>query len=182
MAKKQNIVRINAGKWRSRLIKFPDSEGLRPTPDRVRQTVFNWLGQDLTGNNCLDLFAGTGAMGFEALSRNAKQLVMVEYAKPVARSLKQNQALLEAENCQIKNMDALEFLANSQQSFDIIFCDPPYQKQWLDKLLPMLVQHLTQDGVLYIEAEYEVQPNAQWQVFKHGKAGNVFYHLLKCLH
>lgn len=182
MVKKQNIVRINAGKWRSRIIKFPDSEGLRPTPDRVRQTVFNWLGQDLTGKTCLDLFAGTGAMGFEALSRNAKQLVMVEYAKPVAMSLKQNQALLEAKHCQIVNMDALQFLTSNQQSFDVIFCDPPYQKQWLDKLLPMLAKHLSEDSVVYVEAEYEVQSSEQWQVFKHGKAGNVFYHLLKYLH
>ena len=77
-ASKTNQVRINAGVWRSRVLKFPDVEGLRPTPERVRQTVFNWLGQDLTGKTCLDLFAGTGAFGFEALSRNAKNVVMVE--------------------------------------------------------------------------------------------------------
>jgi 16S rRNA (guanine(966)-N(2))-methyltransferase RsmD len=180
--KKQNTVRINAGHWRSRVLKFPDAEGLRPTPDRVRQTVFNWLGQDLTGQTCLDLFAGTGAMGFEALSRNAKQLVMVENAKAVAQSLSQNQALLKAENCQVLNMDAMQFLASNQQLFDVIFCDPPYQKQWLDKVLPVLDSHLTKDGVVYVEAEYAVESNDQWEVFKQGKAGNVFYHLLKCRH
>ncbi len=180
--KKQNTVRINAGQWRSRVLKFPDSEGLRPTPDRVRQTVFNWLGQDLTSQVCLDLFAGTGAMGFEALSRNAKQLVMVEYSKAVAKSLSQNQALLKAENCQVLNMDAMQFLASNQQSFDVIFCDPPYQKRWLDKVLPALGQHLAEDGVVYVEAEYTVDSNEQWEVFKQGKAGNVFYHLLKCRH
>lgn len=173
-------MRINAGIWRSRLLKFPDAEGLRPTPDRVRQTVFNWLGQDLTGQVCLDVFAGTGAFGFEALSRNAKQLVMVEYSKSAAKALTQNQALLAAENCQILNVDAIQFLASNQQKFDVIFCDPPYQKQWLDKLLPILSNHLTEGGVLYAEAEYEIEPNDQWQVFKKSKAGNVFYHLLKC--
>jgi len=180
--KKQNTVRINAGEFRSRVLKFPDAEGLRPTPDRVRQTVFNWLGQDLTGKTCLDLFAGTGAMGFEALSRNAKQLVMVEHAKPVAKALNQNQTLLEAKNCQIHNMDAVQFLAGSQQRFDVIFCDPPYHKQWMNQLLPLLGKHLAGDGVLYAEAEYEIESNDEWQVIKQGKAGGVFYHLLKCKH
>ncbi len=181
MSKNQNKVRINAGVWRSRLLKFPDAEGLRPTPERVRQTVFNWLGQDLTGKVCLDLFAGTGCMGFEALSRNAKQLTMVEYSKPVATALKQNQKLLKAENCRIINMDAMQFLAANNQSFDLIFCDPPYQKKWLDELLPILGKHLREHGILYAEAEYPLQSNEDWVVFKHGKAGNVYYHLLKCV-
>ena len=98
---KTNQVRINAGVWRSRLLKFPDVEGLRPTPERVRITVFNWLGQDLTGKTCLDLFAGTGAFGFEALSRNAKNVTMVENSHVAYQSLLQNQGLLNAENCQI---------------------------------------------------------------------------------
>jgi 16S rRNA (guanine966-N2)-methyltransferase len=178
---KTNQVRINGGIWRSRLLKFPDAEGLRPTPERVRQTVFNWLGQDLTGNSCLDLFAGTGAFGFEALSRNAKQLVMVEYSKAASKSLIQNKALLKAENCQILNVDAMQFLAENQQKFDIVFCDPPYQKQWLDKLLPVLGSHLSKDGILYVEAEYEIEPNESWKVLKRSKAGNVYYHLLKCI-
>lgn len=178
-AKKQNVVRINAGIWRSRMLKFPDGEGLRPTPDRVRQTVFNWLGQDLTGQHCLDLFAGTGAMGFEALSRNANQLVMIEYAKPVAKSLNKNQALLKTESCQILNMDAMQFLESNQQKFDVIFCDPPYEKKWLDKLLPILGNHLAEGGVLYAEAEYNIDASDDWEVFKQGRAGNVFYHLLK---
>lgn len=181
MAKKQNAVRINAGIWRSRLLKFPEVEGLRPSPDRVRQTVFNWLGQDLTGKSCLDIFAGTGAFGFEALSRNAKHVTMVEYSKPAAKSLNQNEALLKAEHCQILQQDAMQFLTANEQSFDIIFCDPPYQKQWLDKLLPVLGSHLSADGILYAEAEYEIKPNEQWDVLKQSKAGNVYYHLLKCI-
>ena len=176
---KTNQVRINAGVWRSRIIKFPDVEGLRPTPDRVRQTVFNWLGQDLTGKVCLDLFAGTGVMGFEALSRNAKSVTMIENAGVVFKALKQNQALLKAQNCQILHMDALQFLATDTQRFDVIFCDPPYQKNWLDKLLSLLDAHLSEGGVVYAEAEYEIQPGEHWQVVKHGKAGNVYYHLLQ---
>jgi 16S rRNA (guanine(966)-N(2))-methyltransferase RsmD len=179
--KKQNIVKINAGVWRSRLLKFPDVDGLRPSPERVRQTVFNWLGQDLTGKTCLDLFAGTGAFGFEALSRNAKQVTMVEYSKLASQSLMQNKALLNAEHCKILNSDAMQFLASNKQQFDIIFCDPPYNKQWLDKLLPLLGDHLSAEGVLYVEAEYRVEASEEWAVFKQSKAGNVYYHLLKCM-
>ncbi len=180
-----NQVRINAGVWRSRLLKFPDVEGLRPTPERVRQAVFNWLGQDLTGLNCLDLFAGTGAFGFEALSRNAKNVVMVENSSLAYKSLLQNQTQLynqtslNAQNCQILNQDALQFLANNTQKFDVIFCDPPYNKGWLNKLLPILNQHVSQDGVIYIEAEFQVESTNDWQVIKQSKAGNVYYHLLK---
>ncbi|MGB7816767.1 MAG: 16S rRNA (guanine(966)-N(2))-methyltransferase RsmD [Methylotenera sp.] len=174
-----NQVRINAGVWRSRLLKFPDADGLRPTPERVRQTVFNWLGQDLTGKNCLDLFAGTGAFGFEALSRNAKNVVMVENSTLAYKSLLQNKTLLNAQNCQILNQDALYFLANNTQKFDTIFCDPPYNKGWLDKLLPMLNRHVSENGLIYTEAEYALQDGEYWRVIKHGKAGSVYYHLLK---
>ena len=180
---KTNQVRINAGVWRSRLLKFPDAEGLRPTPERVRITVFNWLGQDMAGKNCLDLFAGTGAFGFEALSRNAKNVTMVENDRPAYNALLQNQATLnqsslKAENCQILNQDALIYLANNTQKFDVIFCDPPYNKGWLDKLLPILNQHLSADGVLYVEAEFEIKSDENWHVKKQDKAGNVYYHLL----
>ncbi len=175
---KTNQVRINAGVWRSRLLKFPDSEGLRPTPERVRITVFNWLGQEMTGKTCLDLFAGTGAFGFEALSRNAKSVTMVENSRSAYQSLLQNQTLLKAENCQILHSDALIYLANNTQKFDVIFCDPPYNKAWLDKLFPLLNQHLSADGVLYVEAEFAIESDATWHVKKQDKAGNVVYHLL----
>ena len=178
-----NQVRINAGIWRSRLLKFPDVEGLRPTPERVRITVFNWLGQDLTGKTCLDLFAGTGAFGFEALSRNAKSVTMIENSRTAYNALLQNQIMLKAENCQILQQDALLFLAQNKQmptqKYDIIFCDPPYNKNWLDKLLPVLNQQLSKDGMLYVEAEFKIQSSDNWQVSKQDKAGNVYYHLLK---
>lgn len=174
-----NQVRINAGFWRSRLLKFPDVEGLRPTPERVRITVFNWLGQDLTGKTCLDIFAGTGAFGFEALSRNAKSVTIVENSRPAYNALVQNQIMLKTDNCQILNQNALLFLISNTQKFDVIFCDPPYNKSWLDKLLPILNQHLTQDGMLYVEAEYEIENSTQWTTVNKNKAGNVYYHLLK---
>ena len=174
-----NQVRINAGIWRSRLLKFPTVEGLRPTPERVRITVFNWLGQEMTGKTFLDLFAGTGAFGFEALSRNAKSVTMVENSRAAYQSLIQNQLLLRAQNCQILHSDALIYLANNTQKFDVIFCDPPYNKAWLSNLLPILNQHLNFDGVLYVEAEYAIQNDAIWQLKKQDKTGNVYYHLLE---
>ncbi|HSH53626.1 MAG TPA: 16S rRNA (guanine(966)-N(2))-methyltransferase RsmD [Methylotenera sp.] len=180
--KKSNTVRINAGEWRSRLIKFPDAEGLRPTPERVRQTLFNWLGQDLTGYQCLDLFAGTGVMGFEALSRGAKSVVMVEKSTSAYKALVDNKQLLKAEAATVLHQDALQFISGAAQQFNLIFLDPPYQQQWLPKILPELHRHLHSEGFVYVEAEYELQSNTDWQVIKQGKAGNVFYHLLKSLH
>jgi 16S rRNA (guanine(966)-N(2))-methyltransferase RsmD len=178
-SKKQNTVRINAGEWRSRLLKFPDAEGLRPTPERVRQTVFNWLGQDLTGLHCLDLFAGTGVMGFEALSRNAKTAVLVEKTSTVYKAILENKTSLKADAAQVFNMDALNFLGQNRQLFDVIFLDPPYNQGWLEKVLPLLPVHLNPNAYVYAEAEYAIQADGVWQVVKQSKAGNVFYHLLK---
>ncbi len=175
-------MRISGGEWRSRLLRFPDVTGLRPTPDRVRQTVFNWLGQDMHGLACLDLFAGTGAMGFEALSRGAGKVVLVETSAAAAKALMDNRAALKAERASILQMDALQFLAQNKQRFDVIFIDPPYHQGWLDKLLPLLAGHLTQNGIAYVEAEFALADMDGWQVVKHGKAGNVFYHLLKSIH
>lgn len=174
-----NRVRISGGEWRSRLLSFTDAPGLRPTPDRVRQTVFNWLGQDMHGRRCLDLFAGTGAMGFEALSRGASAVVLVEKSASAAKSLQQNQSLLKAGAARILQQDAVQFLAQNRERFDVIFLDPPYQQGWLPKLLPHLPSHLAEDGVVYVEAEFALDDEPPWQVVKHGKAGNVFYHLLK---
>lgn len=179
---KLNNVRINAGEWRSRIIKFPDAEGLRPTPERVRQTVFNWLGQDLTGLSCLDLFAGTGVMGFEALSRYAQTVVMVEKAPITYKMILENKAKLNAVDAQVFNSDAISFLDKNRQLFDVIFLDPPYHQGWLDKILPLLATHLNKDGVVYAEAEFLIQTTETWQVIKQSKAGNVFYHLLKLAH
>ncbi len=179
---KSNQIRINAGVWRSRVLKFPDAAGLRPTPDRVRQTVFNWLGQELHGLNCLDLFAGSGVMGFEALSRGAKQAVMIEKSALAYQFLMQNKTLLKADAAQIIQTDALLFLVKNQLKFDIIFCDPPYEQGWLDKLLPQLPEHLAVDGFLYVETEYALNAADGFDIIKHGRAGSVYYHLLKVAH
>lgn len=184
--KKLNTIRINAGVWRSRLIKFRNAEGLRPTPDRVRQTLFNWLGQDLTGKTCLDLFAGTAVLGFEALSRNAKGVVIIEKTPAVYTTILENKATLKADNAQVLNIDAIKFLAKNQQKFDVIFLDPPYHQGWLEQVFPELPAHLNAEGLVYAEAEYALNGadilGAIWQVVKQSKAGNVYYHLLKLAH
>lgn len=179
MSADRNKVRIGGGLWRSRLLRFPDVPGLRPTPDRVRQTLFNWLGQELHGLRCLDLFAGSGALGFEALSRHADEVVMVEANPAVERVLQENAAALKAEKARIVRADALQFLAHSGQRFDVIFLDPPFGQGWLERLLPLLPQHLAPEGLVYAEAEKPLADGQGWQVVKHGKAGNVHYHLLK---
>lgn len=177
-----NKVRVGAGVWRSRLLRFPDALGLRPTPDRVRQALFNWLGQELHGKNCLDLFAGSGALGFEALSRGASSVVLVEQNPAVHRALTANAALLKAERARILRMDALQFLEQDTQAFDVIFLDPPFGQGWLQKLLPLLASHLAPDGAVYVEAEAPLAEPPGWKIHKHGKAGNVCYHLLKLIH
>ena len=179
MAQTQNKVRIGGGAWRSRLLRFPDIPGLRPTPDRVRQTLFNWLGQDLHGLVCLDLFSGTGALGFEALSRGAASAVMVEKAPQAYRGLLESRQLLGADSAQILNIDAERFLAENIRQFDIIFLDPPFGQGWLPRLLPQMPLCLAPEGLLYVEAEFAIENAAGWQVLKSGKAGNVFFHLLK---
>lgn len=162
------------------MLRFPDALGLRPTPDRVRQALFNWLGQELHGKACLDLFSGSGALGFEALSRWAQAVVMVEQHPAVHRALLENAALLKADRARIVRADALQFLAQDTQCFDVIFLDPPYGQGWLEKLLPLIGRHLAADGVVYAEAEHVLADVAGWQVLKQGKAGGVYYHLLKC--
>lgn len=181
--KKLNTVRINAGEWRSRVLKFSDATGLRPTPERVRQTVFNWLGQDLTGLTCLDLFAGTGVMGFEALSRGASAVTLVEKSIPAYKALIENKQLLMATQANILQQDALQFIKFNTLKFNLIFLDPPYHQQWLDKVLPVITGQLPPNGLVYVEAEFALdvasEMMAGWQVIKQSKAGNVFYHLLK---
>ena len=180
--KANNTVRISAGEWRSRLLRFPDVDGLRPTPDRVRQTVFNWLGQELHGLSCLDIFAGTGVMGFEALSRGATNAVLIEKSLPAYQALVDNKTALKATNAQVLNLDALQFLKQNQQKFDVIFVAPPYHQGLLEQVLPIIKSALSEEGLVYVEAEFALEDSADWQVHKAGKAGNVFYHLLKAVY
>ena len=175
-----NSVRIVGGERRRRTLRFPDSEGLRPTPDRVRETLFNWLGQELDGLTCLDPFAGSGALGFEAASRGARRVVMVEKAPTVIAALRENAKLLHAESrVEIVRGDALQYLAATQAKFDLIFLDPPYKQGWIDKLAPFLPRLLNEDGALYVEAEYGIDSLGEWRTTRSGKAGEVRYHLLR---
>lgn len=173
-----NKVRIIGGTHRSRLIEFPDAEGLRPTPDRVRETLFNWLGQTLHGKRCLDLFAGSGALGFEAASRGAEQVVMVENNRAVFRSLQENARKLGFINVALHCADGLKFAARENPVFDVIFLDPPFQSDYLPRLLPELAGKLTAEGVVYAESGAEFDAGAGWQVLKRGKAGAVYHQLL----
>lgn len=172
-------IRIIGGQWRSRLIEVAESTGLRPTPDRVRETLFNWLGHDLSDCRCLDLFAGSGALGFEAASRGAEQVVMVESAPKVLAHLRQAQATLAAKQVRIVAGDAAGYLAANRERFDIVFLDPPYRQGWLDKLAPLLGAVLAEDARVYVESEYAITELAGLSAFKTGRAGQVHYQLLQ---
>jgi len=174
-----NKVRIIGGDLRSRMISFPDEEGLRPTPDRVRETLFNWLGQTLYGRTCLDLFSGSGALGFEAASRGAERVVMVEMNRTVLRALQDNLKKLGCSNVSILGQDGLEFAFRDGQRYDVIFLDPPFQSDYLPKLLEILPQRLNENGVVYVESGAAIVVPPPWQVLKSGKAGQVHYQLLK---
>ena len=178
-----NTVRIIGGVWRRRVLRFPDSEGLRPTPDRVRETLFNWLGQDLTGLSCLDLFAGSGALGFEAASRGAANVVMIENSPSVFEALETNRRLLNAEGrLEIVHADAVKFatsLCSAGRRFDVVFLDPPYKKGWIDRLTPILPKLLSTDGALYVEAEQALEACGNWRTVRNGRAGQVYYQLMR---
>ena len=163
---------------RSRIISFPEAPGLRPTPDRVRETLFNWLGQTLHGRTCLDLFAGSGALGFEAASRGAERVVMVEKNPAVFRALQDNIEKLGCANVFIQAQDGLEFALHDAKRYDVIFVDPPFQSGYLPRLLEILPQRLNENGVLYVESGMQIDAVQPWQVLKSGRAGHVHYRLL----
>jgi len=175
----QNKIRVIGGEWRSRVITFPRSAGLRPTPNRVRETVFNWLGQDMSGRTCLDLFAGSGAMGIEAASRGSERVVMVESSPTVYSALQTSLQKLRADQVELLMMDALEFIMFDQRLFDVIFLDPPYQLGLLPELLPLLPLHLAKDGLVFVEANNLSELDGNWLVWRSGRAGKVRYQLLR---
>jgi len=175
----QNTVRIIGGTWRRRVLSFPDQPGLRPTPDRVRETVFNWLGQTLDGLSVLDLFAGSGAMGFEAASRGARRALLVEKASKVAASLNQHRQTLQMSQVEVVCADALAWLAHGQESFDVIFLDPPFASELLARILPLAAERVRADGCIYIECgQWPTIPDG-WQLVRSGQAGAVHYGLLR---
>lgn len=150
---------------------------MRPTPDRVRETLFNWLGQTLYGRTCLDMFAGSGALGFEAASRGAEHVVMVENNPAVFRALKDNAIKLECANIDLYHQDGIKFVRGSAR-YDVIFLDPPFQSDCLPSLLEILPRHLNEHGVVYIETGGGFEVSSPWQVLKSGKAGQVRYQLI----
>ena len=173
-----NTVRIIGGLWRSRILEFPDVAGLRPTPDRVRETVFNWLGQDLTGLSCLDLFAGSGALGFEALSRGAASVVMVEKNPAALAALRENARKLAAANLTVVRGDALEFARGARSRFDVVFVDPPYRLGLQAAALALVRGLLVEGGRVYAESETALEAPRGWVVLKRARAGKVHFHLL----
>jgi len=144
----------------------------------VRETLFNWLGQTLYGRICLDLFAGSGALGFEAASRGAERVVMVEKNPAVFRALRDNIKTLGRANIAIHDQNGLEFVSRETQRYDVIFLDPPFQSEYLPKLLEILPQRLNENGVVYVESGAAIAVPPPWQVMKSGRAGQVHYQLL----
>jgi 16S rRNA (guanine966-N2)-methyltransferase len=172
-------VRIVGGRWRSRQIDVPARPDLRPTPDRVRETLFNWLGQRLDGCACLDLYAGSGALGFEAASRGAARVVMVESDRAVLAALHRSRERLGADEVEIVAGDALEVLARAGERFDVVFLDPPFRQNALPGLLAKLPPRLLPGARVYLEAAQAVEAAAPWRELKRARAGQVSYQLLQ---
>jgi 16S rRNA (guanine966-N2)-methyltransferase len=181
----RNSVRIIAGAWRGRRIHFPDMPALRPTPDRVRETLFNWLQHCITDARVLDLFAGSGALGLEALSRGAKQAVFVEQFPPAARALQEQLVRFGgAAKGRILEMGAARYLRTPGQPFDIAFLDPPFGTNALAEYIPLLDtgDWLKVGSLVYLENERAAGVPAlpgHWEVLKSKSAGEVGYHLVR---
>lgn len=186
--------RIIAGKWRGRIIKFNDAEGLRPTTDRIRETVFNWLQPYIHQSHCLDIFAGSGVLGFEALSRGADEVVFVEKSKSTVNSLKDNIKLLDtASSTEVHHQDALVWLQSRQpgqalaqdqkERFNLIFLDPPFHTDLLDKSCALLSSSgvLAKDAIIYVEhaVEAKVLIPGSWRCLKEKSSGQVSYKLFE---
>ena len=175
-------LRIVAGKWRSRLLPVADLPGLRPTAERIRETLFNWLASSIDGKRCLDLFAGTGALGFEALSRGAGQVVFVESSVAAVRVLEESASTLAATGARVHNADALTYLKGGSQPFDIVFLDPPFATDLLQDLCKLLDDgNWLADGArIYLEQNRDrplPELPAGWTILKEKTAGQVRYAL-----
>jgi 16S rRNA (guanine966-N2)-methyltransferase len=179
-------VRIIGGQWKRTKLKVTDKPGLRPTPDRVRETLFNWLGQDLSGWRCIDVFAGTGALGFEAASRGALEVRMVEHDATLVDQLKRMQIQLQASMTQIARGDGVAALRQlDAASMNVVFLDPPFDSTVFEPALVAAGRVVSADGFVYLEAPVQ-WTDAQLQasglvVHRHLKAGAVHAHLLKRL-
>ena len=177
-------IRIIGGQWRRTPIKVLDKPGLRPTPDRVRETLFNWLGQDLSGWRCVDAFAGTGALGLEAASRGAAQVIALEHDAELVRALQQQAEKLKAGMLQVQRSDAVAAMQRlTAGAFDVVFLDPPFDGPWFEPALKAAVRLVPVDGWVYLEAPSawtdEALTPLGLQVVRHLKAGAVHAHLLR---
>jgi 16S rRNA (guanine966-N2)-methyltransferase len=178
----RNEVRIVGGRWRGRKIRFPSLPGLRPSPDRVRETLFNWLAPSIRGARVLDLFAGSGVLGFEALSRGAAEAILVERDRAAARQLREVAATLGAASAKVVEGDALSWLDRAQGPFDVVFLDPPFESGLLPAALERLDQsgHLAPGAFVYVECPATQAPPvlpAGWTEHRSGRAGDVGYYL-----
>jgi len=181
-----STVRIIGGEWRGRKLNFPEIEGLRPTPDRVRETLFNWLQGYLPGARCLDLFSGSGALGIEALSRGAASVTFVDQATEVVSQLRSNINLLKAQNAEIIAASALDWLDRRQPDqeplYDLVFMDPPFHKGLVAPICEMLERRslLREEAMIYIETEKSLTLDtlpANWVIHREKAAGQVAYRL-----
>ena len=175
-------IRIIGGQWRGRKLPVPESPGLRPTTDRVRETLFNWLAPSIVDANCLDCFAGSGALGLEALSRYAANATLLEMERGVAQQLQKNLATLKASNAKVVNTNTLAFLAQAGAPHNIVFVDPPFRKGLLEETLKLLENNgwLSDEALVYIESEVEngLPPvPMNWHVYREKVAGQVAYRL-----
>ncbi|MCJ2378725.1 16S rRNA (guanine(966)-N(2))-methyltransferase RsmD [Vibrio sp. ZSDZ34] len=177
-------VRIISGLWRGRKLPVHDAQGLRPTTDRVKETLFNWLAQDIPHAKCLDVFSGSGGLGFEAASRQAELVTMVELNDQAFRQIKENIERVAATNIEVHHGDALQYLAQSGQAYDVVFIDPPFRQGLLAETIDKLESNgwLARNAVVYIETEKELElPNLpeHWQLTKEKTAGQVCYRLFE---
>jgi 16S rRNA (guanine(966)-N(2))-methyltransferase RsmD len=175
-----HAVRIVGGRWKRSKLPVADRPGLRPTPDRVRETLFNWLGQDLSGWRCLDAFAGSGALGFEAASRGAAEVVLLERDDDLVRSLRAAKQRLSAESLRIERADALAWMARAAPaSFELVLLDPPFEVDILGGAVAAAARLVADGGYIYVEAgqAFDALPPG-WVVHRHGHAGRVHFHLL----
>lgn len=182
-AAQNNQLRIIAGLWRGRKLSFPDVDGLRPTGDRIRETLFNWLAPEIQGARCLDLFAGSGALGIEALSRGAIASVMIERDVKAASHLKANLEVLKAINGRVLNSDVMELLrkGNPEAPYHIVFIDPPFQLNIWQGVIEALEAGywLAENATIYIESgkDDHYHPPINWQLHRDKHAGAVSYRL-----
>ena len=163
---------------RGRVVRFPPAPGLRPTPDRVRETLFNWLGQRLDGKRCLEPYGGTGVLSLEALSRGAILAVVIERQRQLADALRATAETFGATGLEVRCDDARSWLLRETRSFDVIFLDPPFAEDPWEWLLPACTARLAPEGRLYVEARREVVPGPDLELLRHDTAGQVHYHLL----